>query len=182
MYWLTCWEVFDQAKQGFCVFNCKFEIIYANNKAKQMLENSNFELHKQLKSVCRHFIAMIKKTNISNYSSTLKHQLSVISFACFSFYSVDQTFIMIVFDAQADQIKSKCKLKEKVVFTLREKEILRAVAAGKTNKEISEMLNIGFETVKSHMRNLFAKTGTGSRTELISKYCNLGNTPENMSG
>ncbi|WP_425060030.1 response regulator transcription factor [Sporomusa carbonis] len=60
-----------------------------------------------------------------------------------------------------------------VTFTPREKEILKAIAAGKTNKEISEMLSIGFETVKSHVRNLLAKTRTSSRTELISKHCHL---------
>ncbi|SDE11632.1 helix-turn-helix transcriptional regulator [Sporomusa acidovorans] len=173
MYWSKYWEIFDQAKQGFCIFNCRFEIIYANNKAKQLLGNSVTGLYKQLKGVCRHFKAMAKETSLSNYSGTLSRQPAVINFTCFSFYSAEQSFIMIVFDYRVDE---QLASRNKVVLTLREKEILRAVAAGKTNKEISEMLSIGFETVKSHIRNLFAKTGTSSRAELISKYCHFDNS------
>lgn len=172
MNWSKCWDVFDQAKQGVCIFNCKFEIIYANNIAKQLLGNRVSGLYKQLKSVCRRFKTMVKETSLSNYSGTLSRQLTAINFTCFSFSSTGQIFIMIVFDYRLD---ARLEPKGKVTFTLREKEILRAVAAGKTNKEISEVLSIGFETVKSHIRNLLAKTGTSSRTELTSKYCHFDN-------
>lgn len=49
--------------------------------------------------------------------------------------------------------------------TRRETEVLRLVAAGKTNPEVAAVLGVSRHTVKRHLDNLFAKLGLSSRTE-----------------
>lgn len=50
----------------------------------------------------------------------------------------------------------------------REVDVLRLVAAGRTNQQISECLFISLNTVNFHLRNIFNKTGTQNRTEAAS--------------
>jgi DNA-binding NarL/FixJ family response regulator len=49
----------------------------------------------------------------------------------------------------------------------REAGILRLVAAGNANKEIARRLAISEETVKAHLKNIFAKLGATDRTEAV---------------
>ena len=57
----------------------------------------------------------------------------------------------------------RCVPKERP--TRREAEVLRLVAAGKTNPEIAAELTVSRHTVKRHLDNLFAKLGLSSRAE-----------------
>ena len=49
----------------------------------------------------------------------------------------------------------------------RELDILRLIAAGRSNQEIADNLVIALSTVKSHINNLYSKLGTNWRTEAI---------------
>jgi ATP/maltotriose-dependent transcriptional regulator MalT len=48
-------------------------------------------------------------------------------------------------------------------LTPRELEVLRLVAAGKSNREIAEALVISDHTARRHLQNIFAKLGVSSR-------------------
>lgn len=51
-------------------------------------------------------------------------------------------------------------------LTAREREIVAAVAAGESNKDIATRLSISQQTVKHHLTNIFDKTGISTRLEL----------------
>ena len=50
-------------------------------------------------------------------------------------------------------------------LTVRERELLISLSAGKMNKAIARNLNISGNTVAWHLKNLFGKLGVNTRTE-----------------
>lgn len=50
-------------------------------------------------------------------------------------------------------------------LTEREKETLRLLAEGKSNKEMADLLCVSVETIKSHLQTIYRKLGVKSRTE-----------------
>jgi LuxR family maltose regulon positive regulatory protein len=51
----------------------------------------------------------------------------------------------------------------------RELEILRLIAAGRSNPEIAELLYLSLNTVKWHAKNLYSKLNVGSRIEAVAR-------------
>lgn len=56
----------------------------------------------------------------------------------------------------------------------REREILRFVAAGLSNRDIAQAVHLSEATIKWHLHNLFAKLGVRSRTQAVLKGKSLG--------
>lgn len=55
------------------------------------------------------------------------------------------------------------------ILTAKEREIVGMVCEGASNKLIARQLNISISTVKTHLRNIFAKTEVINLTELVSR-------------
>lgn len=54
-------------------------------------------------------------------------------------------------------------------LTERQIEVLRALATGATNQEISDSLSISLNTVKTHIKNLYEALGVSRRTACVQK-------------
>jgi DNA-binding NarL/FixJ family response regulator len=69
-------------------------------------------------------------------------------------------------------------------MTAREMEIVAAIAAGETNKDIAKRLSVSEETVKHHLTNIFNKLGVSQRLELalFALKHNLVGNPEQNGG
>ena len=66
-------------------------------------------------------------------------------------------------------VEAMLKTEEENPFELtrREYNLLRLIAEGCTNAEIADRLNLGYETIKSYRKNLYAKLGSHTTTELV---------------
>jgi len=65
----------------------------------------------------------------------------------------------------------EAKVDDQAVFglTRREKQILKCLAEGKDNKQISTCLFLSVETVKTHMKSIFRKMEVKSRLDAVMK-------------
>jgi LuxR family maltose regulon positive regulatory protein len=59
-------------------------------------------------------------------------------------------------------------------LSAREVEVLRLVAAGKSNQQIADALVISPNTVLRHISHIFRKTGAANRVEAASFASRLG--------
>jgi DNA-binding CsgD family transcriptional regulator len=55
-------------------------------------------------------------------------------------------------------------LKQKLLVTEREAEVLLWIARGKSNRDIAEILNLSPRTVNKHLEQIYAKLGVENRT------------------
>lgn len=66
------------------------------------------------------------------------------------------------------------------ILTRREIEVLRLMAAGRTNQQIAEKLVISTGTVKSHVKRVLRKLHATNRAEASSTYVRLAGVPESI--
>ena len=69
---------------------------------------------------------------------------------------------------QADVAAEIAKHTADAALTTREIQVLRLIASGHANKEISTRLSINEETTKTHIKNILAKLGAKDRTHAVS--------------
>ena len=63
---------------------------------------------------------------------------------------------------------------EPVSLTPRERDVLRLIGEGRTNKAIAKQQGVAPETVKSHIKHIFAKLGVERRAQAVSKAERFG--------
>ncbi len=68
------------------------------------------------------------------------------------------------------KLKSENAAPQVEYLSKREEEILNLLAKGYRYKEIADALSIGYETVRSHLKNIYDKLHVHSRTEAVVKY------------
>ncbi len=64
------------------------------------------------------------------------------------------------------------KAVEDFALSSRESDVLKLLADGFTNSDISDQMNVSVSTVKKHIYNIFNKAGVNSRTQLLNMIYN----------
>lgn len=91
----------------------------------------------------------------------------------------DGVYIHVPFNVLNAILKPRVEFAQAYRFTEREKEAAFGIRRGLGNKQIAAELNITERTVKAHVTNLLAKTGTKTRFDLRAK---LEGVPLNGNG
>ncbi len=96
------------------------------------------------------------------------------------FYKKDPLGIYGKAGSQASNIRleeeTTKKICEQYQLSEREREVVDAILLGLNNPEVGKNLFISENTVKRHMNNIFRKTGTKSRYEMIALFLRKPNT------
>jgi DNA-binding CsgD family transcriptional regulator len=70
----------------------------------------------------------------------------------------------IYFGVEGDLGSDQTVLRQKLLVTEREAEVLLWIARGKSNRDIAEILNLSPRTVNKHLEQIYAKLGVENRT------------------
>lgn len=106
------------------------------------------------------------------------YKLVYISFAAFSvlvYMFTTRHYVHSYAPESADISSSMSAFYKARDISEREQELIPFLVEGISNKEISELLYISTNTVKTHVRNIYRKAGVSNRLQLMSK---LQNHPE----
>jgi LuxR family maltose regulon positive regulatory protein len=76
--------------------------------------------------------------------------------------------------APAEREPPRAKSTPSMALTPKEREVLELLARNLSNKEIGLAMQVGEETIKWHMKNLFAKLDAGTRKQVVSRARILG--------
>lgn len=82
-------------------------------------------------------------------------------------YVIHTNIIQEFLSKRATEIKSGASLYSVNFLTVREKEVLKLIAEGLSNKEIAEKLGMTVNTVKTHVKNIYGKLQVNKRVKAI---------------
>ncbi len=173
----------DNLPFGLAIYNESFELIKYNSQAGsyfcQITDSSNTQ------TAHIKFTDLIFPTgqlpNLSDTSSTSKefenHSVTIapsVSFVnqskilkCYYVY-IRENEIKVCPDEKVDlMMLNKIDLISKYGLTVREIDIVQLFYSGKSNKEISEILFISINTLKSHLSNIYRKLEVSNKLEAI---------------
>ncbi len=82
---------------------------------------------------------------------------------------------------ESEKTEKKASILNHLVrMTTREKQVIKLISDGLTNKEIAQELNVAVYTAKSHVHNILEKLSLSTRAQ-IAKYAHLNDPPKNPS-
>ena len=114
---------------------------------------------------------LIEKIKIEGYLSKNVNRQSLVR----ALQEVQLGYIHLSEEAEMalNQFKRKIIDYPQIILTAREKQIVKLMIDGLTNKEISNALFISESTVETHRKNIYRKTETHSLPKLIQAVANL---------
>lgn len=155
---------------GMCVFDEEMSLTGGNVTGYDMLKITSAYgasvLH-HVKELCADMVESLQKKETDARLSSVYHLKTnagelTISVLVSKRKEPKVKFAVIMQKVDSDSLLSNYHFK----FTKREVDIIDALVQGKNNPQIAKQLNISENTVKTHIKNIYKKTGANTRTEL----------------
>ena len=160
-----------RSQKGVCIFDDAMNLSGGNVAGLDMLKwvtsfNSSVLYH--IREACMTILEkseFLQKDHAGCVRGSLKVGKGALNYAIY--YSANPVrrtpdFIAVMEFATQEQMSDDYRFK----FTKREADVIDGLLQGKTNIQISQQLNISENTVRSHVKNVYQKTGVNNRTEL----------------
>ncbi|MFP4845705.1 response regulator transcription factor [Winogradskyella sp. PE311] len=113
------------------------------------------------------------KNENTSYFEKFKSELSLEKFtnkSYFVFYLIGSFLLGLIIRSYFYYLKRDKGNDLIKLLSIQERKVYQLLKEGKSNKEISEKLNIGISTVKSHVSSIYSKLNVKSRKEIINIY------------
>lgn len=160
-----------RSQKGICIFDDAMNLSGGNVAGLDMLKwitsfNSSVLYH--IRENCLEILEKKEipaKDNAGCVRNSLKIGKGALNYTIY--YSVSPArkkpdFIAVMEFVSQEQATDDYRFK----FTKREADVIDGLLQGKTKIQISRQLNISENTVRSHVKNVYQKTGVNNRTEL----------------
>lgn len=158
-------------KKGMCIFDYELSLIGGNVTALEMMKTTTCfgsSVLYHIKELCLDLMAEESDKNKGDVllrSAIFKapgNDLKLDIFMKKHREAKKTEFITIMEFCNEEQLITDYKFK----FSKREAEIIDSLVQGKNNAQIANNLNLSENTIKTHIKNIYKKTGANNRTEL----------------
>jgi DNA-binding CsgD family transcriptional regulator len=156
----------DRIPQPVIVTDLESQVLYRNRAARNLLaaapDRSADPLHDSITEAMESFRTLGKRvhTGIVRYSGTDEHVIA----RSFRLSGPQDAAVTLVFNSSSERTKS---IPAWNVLTRREQEITGLVARGLSTRQIAETAFVSENTVKQHLKRIFAKVDVHNRAELV---------------
>lgn len=135
------------------------------------------------------YLPNLNERNFTEDLISIFYSIVGIKLACKTLFSPYHTQGYSMFPDATDTLNFKKQLEffcHTYNLTNREKEVLNLLLEDKDTQKISELLYISIGTTKTHIHNIYRKTGTGKKNELIHLFqntaiINVGNSAQEIN-
>lgn len=171
---VKCLEVNNQlpVPKGMCMFDKELSLLGGNASGIEMLKintKMGSSLLYHIKELCRDIIderAGYCKDDLVFQTKVLKVVQNDVRIDIFAKdlhkLNNDSRFIITMEFLNENNIADTYKFK----FSKREAELIDGIIQGKNNAQLADTFNLSANTIKTHIRNIYQKTGASNRAEL----------------
>lgn len=171
-------HVLDALPWGVCLISHQGEITSQNSRARELLADAERQLCRKLRCLAQETLTSWRATGRRQHSAVIdspdgkdgkRLHLRLEAVSPQPDWADDQEpFVMAVLANPEPRAALQAEgLAALYGLTRREEAVARHLLAGERLAETSQLLEIAFETTRSHLRNIFAKTGVSRQADLM---------------